>query len=159
MVSFFKQFLNNREGSQLLVQNLLLSSIPKLVMTNQNKILQIPLSMEEIKLATFQLHLDKPPGPNGFQALFFQKCWNIVGKEVTEVIEESRIPRKILREIINTFLVLIPKKEKSVSIVEFQPIALCNTLYKIMVKEMVNRLKRILPSLSLFFHRDQSLKG
>lgn len=33
---------------------------------------------------------EKSPGPDGFQALFYQKCWDILGKDLWEVIEASR---------------------------------------------------------------------
>lgn len=44
-------------------------------------------------------------------------------------------------------MVLIPKKDKAVSMKDFRPIALYNVLYKIMAKVLANRLRAVLPNL------------
>ena len=47
----------------------------------------------------------------------------------------------------NTFITLIPKVKSPSIVFEFQPISLCNTLYKIVSKVVANRLKGILLNL------------
>ena len=49
----------------------------------------------------------------------------------------------------NTFITLIPKVKSPSIVSEFQPLSLCNTLYKIVSKVVANRLKGILPNLIL----------
>ena len=46
-----------------------------------------------------------------------------------------------------TNLVLIPKINSPENINQFHPIALCNVIYKIMAKVLVNGLKQILSSI------------
>jgi hypothetical protein len=48
-------------------------------------------------------------------------------------------------EVNLTYIVLIPRKNNPVSINDFQPISLCNVLYKITSKVSANRLKVVLP--------------
>lgn len=45
-----------------------------------------------------------------------------------------------LERISQTFIVLISKVKNFESIMDFRPISLCNVLYKIIAKTLVNRL-------------------
>jgi hypothetical protein len=47
----------------------------------------------------------------------------------------------------STNIALIPRKKTHVSVTEFRPISLCNVVYKIIAKVLVNRLKMVLPSI------------
>ena len=44
----------------------------------------------------------------------------------------------------STFIALIPKVENPKRVVEFRLISLCNVVYKLIAKVVVNRLKKIL---------------
>ena len=88
----------------------------------------------------------KSLGPDGMLPLFFQQFWPIVGEKVTEAILTCLNTSSILPSINQTFITLISKVKSPVRVSEFHPIALCNTLYKIISKVLANRLKKILPS-------------
>jgi hypothetical protein len=47
-----------------------------------------PYNLEEIKEVVDQMHPIKAPGPgpDGIPALFFQKYWHIVGKDISEKV-------------------------------------------------------------------------
>lgn len=68
-----------------------------------------------------------------------------MGKEISEALEGMRNSRKILRELNNTFITLIQKKEIVDYFEDFRPITLCNTLYKLLTKTIANRLHKLLP--------------
>ena len=53
----------------------------------------------------------------------------------------------IPEEINNTFIDLIPKMASPTELGQFQPISLCNMVYKIAVKVLANKLKRLLPEI------------
>ncbi|GLJ40989.1 hypothetical protein SUGI_0848590 [Cryptomeria japonica] len=144
-VRFFDNILNNTDGSNLRGQLNIINNLPKLINDDHNKCLLKKFSEEEVKSTLMKMNLDKAPSPDGFPTSFFQKCWGFMGPEITEALEGVRNSRKILKEINNTLLALIPKKEKLDSFNDFRPIALCNTLYKLLTKTLAARLQKLLP--------------
>lgn len=86
-------------------------------------------------------------GPDGFQALFFQKNWEIVSQNeydlVLRVLEGKGLPENLN----NTHIVLLPKVDDPESASQFRPIGLCNVIYKIITKVRISRIKPILPCL------------
>ncbi|CAL9233674.1 unnamed protein product, partial [Arabidopsis halleri] len=64
-------------------------------------------------------------------------------KLVLEFFETGLLPR----ELNDALVVLIPKVGKPEKITQFRPISLCNVLFKIITKTMVERLKRVMTKL------------
>jgi len=67
------------------------------------------VEIKEIKTAVFQMNPDKAPGPDGFNAFFFQKNWDIVKNNVIQAVLQFFRTGKILKQLNHTFLTLIPK--------------------------------------------------
>ena len=110
-----------------------------------NDELAAPFQRSEVELAIKQMDPLKAPGPDGMPPLFFQQFWPTVGEDVIEAVLTCLNSGTIPTSINRTFITLIPKVKSSVKFSEFCPIALCNTLYKIISKVLANRLKKILP--------------
>lgn len=60
--------------------------LTSLVTGDMNEELDMEPSREKIKLALFQMHLNKVPEPDGMHALF-QKFWNIVGPDIISFVK------------------------------------------------------------------------
>lgn len=108
-------------------------------------------SPHEIKSTIFDMFNQKAPGPDGLPALFYKKYWSTVGHTVTEAIQSFFTLGRLLKEVNNSFIVLIPKVKNPSFVNHFRPISLCNTIYKTISKLLVSRLcplldKLILPS-------------
>jgi hypothetical protein len=67
--------------------------------------------------------------------------FDILGLELLEVVEESRLKGKVNGALNATFLALIPKTNKPDSFVGFRPISLCNLIYKLITKIIATRIK------------------
>lgn len=89
----------------------------------------------------------KALGPDGFEALFYQKNWDNVAPSVNKMVLPI-LEGKGFREHLNeTNIVLILKVDKPKLLSQFRPTGLCNIAYKIVTKALVNRIKPHLPLL------------
>ncbi|KAA3477396.1 reverse transcriptase [Gossypium australe] len=102
-------------------------------------ILEADMTNEEIRSALFSMGSLKTPGPDGFHALFYQN----VCRSVCGVFSDWSISSSVNK----TFLVLIPKTKAPESMAQFRPISLCNVLYKVVTKVILNRFKLVFPLL------------
>jgi hypothetical protein len=89
----------------------------------------------------------KAPGPDGFPARFFQQNWGIMKEEITSAVREFFRSGFMPDGVNDTAVVLIPKILHPEKLVDFRPISLCNVVYKIVSKCMVNRLRPLLGEL------------
>lgn len=144
-VRFLKSLLS--EESYIFNDNFA-SSIPQLITDEDNAMLMAPFFIQEVKNVVFSMSPNKAPSPNGFTALFFQKCWSFLGEDLYLFLEEARCNRSMLRELKTSLIALISKSENPKSFVDFRPIALCNTLYKIITKAIFLRLAKLIPRIS-----------
>ncbi|KAA3460557.1 reverse transcriptase [Gossypium australe] len=119
----------------------LLEGISTNISSEINSVLLSMYSREEIQKALKGMGPTKAPGFDGFPALFFQKYWHIVGKDVETfylgVLNEGRDFESTNR----TDIVLIPKSSHPTNLVDFRPISLCTILYKLVAKTIANKLQ------------------
>ena len=89
----------------------------------------------------------KAPGLDGLHAGFYQQFWGDVGnsvcKEVLDIFECGKVP-DYLNE---TFITLIPKCQSPESLNNYRPISLCNSIYKVVSKIIVNRIRPLIGKL------------
>ena len=124
-----------------------LNTIPHKVTSKMQEYLSRDYSADEIKAALFQMGPTKAHGPDGMNALFYQKFWYIVGDDVITAMLDFLNSGLMLLEINYTHIVLIPKINVPEKISDYKPISLCNVMYKLISKVLANRLKTILPHL------------
>lgn len=102
---------------------------------------------EEITKMIFRLNTNKAPGPDGLTSGFFKASWSLLGDEVAQSIIHFFHTSFLPSSTNSTILALIPKRPGASAISDFRPIALLNTIYKVISRLLVKRLKPILPSL------------
>lgn len=121
--------------------------ITKTISDKGRDFLDKSVTQEEISQAVFSIGVFKAPGPDGFQAGFFQRYWSTVGPDIIEFMENFFVGKKDLSNINYTFIVLIPKKPNPTDTGHYHPISLCNVLYKVISKVMTNCLHTVIGKL------------
>ena len=104
-------------------------------------------SNAEIYEALKSLKLYKAPGPDGLHAGFFQRHWNYVGDSVKDEVRNIFLSCENPAFLNQTLIALIPKQKGPETINHFRPISLCNTIYKLVTKILVQRLRPYMPNL------------
>ena len=99
------------------------------------------VSEEEIKAAMWSLKPFKALGPDGVHAGFFQRFWLVVGKLVMEEIKMVFAEKRVPEYLNKTHISLIPKVQGPKMLGNYRPISLCNSMYKVLTKIIVVRLR------------------
>lgn len=96
---------------------------------------------DEIKAALWSMKAFKAPELNGLHAGFFQCFLLIIGsfvrEEAKKIFRDKRMPEYLNK----THIALIPKVQGPESFNNYRPISLCNSVYKIITKIIVARLR------------------
>ncbi|GAA0170634.1 hypothetical protein LIER_24857 [Lithospermum erythrorhizon] len=100
---------------------------------------------EEVKKCLFSMVGTKAPGLDRMSAIFFQHYWDTVKDDLVNMVLLFLNNGIFLKKFNFTHITLIPKVERPISMGQFRPIALCNTVVKVISKALAIRLKNFLP--------------
>ena len=67
-----------------------------------------------------------------------------MGDDVTAIVLKALNTGVVHESLNTTFITLIPKIKHPKKVSHFRPISLCNVIYKLISKVVVNRLKKVL---------------
>ncbi|KAF7150605.1 hypothetical protein RHSIM_Rhsim02G0226500 [Rhododendron simsii] len=134
-----------RDGDR--VNPSLLATIKTKLTDVQRQELDRPITPDEIRKAMFQMDGRKAPGPDGFVAAFYQENWDWMGMDIVQASLAFFESGFMLKELNQTLITLIPKVPNPQCVSDFRPISLCNVLYKVLSKVLVNRLRLVLRDL------------
>ena len=86
-----------------------LDVVPNMVTEEMYEVFSGEFTVDEVKVALFQMGPTKAPGPNDMNAIFYQKFWYIVGDDVVIAVLDFLNNGNMLLEINHTNIVIIPK--------------------------------------------------
>eukprot|EP00253_Pinus_taeda_P009631 PITA_09631 len=147
LMEHHKEILAEPQADRMRAIHEICSAIPSLVTEDQNKALMRAVNLEELEEVVKSMKKGTAPGPDGFTVDFYQAGWHFLGKEILDLVEESRINQKVWLALNSTFFSLIPKGDNLEEANGFRPIALCNVIYKMITSLIAKRLKPLLDNL------------
>ncbi|WOK97464.1 hypothetical protein Cni_G06172 [Canna indica] len=118
----------------------------KLSWRNQEELTK-SFSSEEIWKALSDMGRGKASGPDDFTVEFFIHYCSLLKFSVQEAFKDFECNAIIPSSWGESCLVFNPKKEDPKTITDYRPIALCNVVYKILSKLLVNWLKPLISGL------------
>ncbi|GAA0156707.1 hypothetical protein LIER_14134 [Lithospermum erythrorhizon] len=144
-VEYFKHLCHSEE--QEIDETLFEDCIPTLADQQDNAMLTNIPTLEEIKDAVFSLDKACAAGADGFNGVFFQTFWEVIGVDMHQAIAHFFRGHQLPQGITSTVLCLIPKCQGAKTWKEYRPISLCTFLNNVITKVLNSRLARLLAKL------------
>ncbi|XP_042952180.1 uncharacterized protein LOC122289263 [Carya illinoinensis] len=141
-VSHFQNFLTGEGPMEVLDLSSLISPV---VFEEENQEIIKEPSEDEVWAALKFIPKLSSPGLDGFGSEFYLQCWPIIKWDVLEAAPDFFRGTGLPRFYSTSYIVLIPKVQDPYNFDMFRPISLCNVIYKMFSKILVNRLASVLP--------------
>ncbi|CAL1406862.1 unnamed protein product [Linum trigynum] len=109
--------------------------------------LLLPFTGADIFKAIQDMKPFQAPSPDGFQAIFYQRSWQVVGKALIDLALSFFSTGVLPEEEVESTVVLIPKVDHPEMVSQLRPISLNNVCLKAIIKVITNRLKPIMKKL------------
>ena len=88
----------------------MVDDIPQLG-TDENEVLTAPFMEKEVFEAISQMKNNKAPGPDGFSAEFYKRCWHIIKGDLLPMFQDLFEGNRQLFHLNFGTVTLLPKKE------------------------------------------------
>lgn len=126
----------------------LINESDKIILEQQAKLIEEPLSIEELTTALMELNDGKTPGTDGLTTEFYKHFWPLLSQPLLEALQYAKDQGKLHASARRGIVTQIPKKDKDSRYIQNQrPITLLNVDYKILAKVLVNRMQKVLETL------------
>ncbi|KAK3199551.1 hypothetical protein Dsin_022966 [Dipteronia sinensis] len=113
----------------------------------QEIMLEEEFTHEEVWEAISSCDGNKARGPDGLNLNFIKSNWDNIRDDFLGFLKEFHKDGEIVKHLNRTFIVLIPKIGKPERMLDFRPISLVDSLYKVLLKVLADRLRRVMNSI------------
>ncbi|WMV47061.1 hypothetical protein MTR67_040446 [Solanum verrucosum] len=103
-------------------------------------------AVKDVKHVMFKINCNKSPGLNGYGSRVFKASWEI-RTDIIDVVMDFFKNGKMLKQINNTCIALIPKVVDPEFVSQYMPISCCTVIYKCISKMICLRLKDVVTHL------------
>ncbi|KAL3694197.1 hypothetical protein R1sor_007848 [Riccia sorocarpa] len=136
----------------------LLANVDNKISREEKVLLDEVPTEKEITDSLHILPAGKSPGPDGISREVMTTLWPIVGKSFCEAVIDFWESGDLLPYFKDGLLFLLPKVEDPLTLAQWRPITLLNTIYKVIAKLIAARLAIVLPG-RIQFEQQGFIKG
>ena len=140
-IKYFSHIFKDDNQSNILAQLNVIKLFPSMLTKEGADYLIEEVTIGEIEGALKTFKKDKTPGPDEWPVEFFLEFFDLIGGDLLNAVECSRLTGRVTPSLKYTFLSLIPEKNKPITFANYRPISLCNLVYKLITKIIALRLK------------------
>lgn len=115
----------------------------KTIMHVDREMLDVPITIEEIKSAIWCSGGDKSPGPDGYTFKILKHNWDLMQHDITRFVSYFERHGKFAFGCNASFITLIPKMKDPLLLADYRPINLIECMYKVVAKVLASILKRV----------------
>ena len=106
------------------------------------------ISERECKKMVGEMNKNKSPGSDGLTTEFYQAYWELIGRDLTETLNNIYLKGELTKTMKESIITLIYKeKGDKRQLKNWRPISLLNTDYKILTKVLAKRLGGVMSKL------------
>jgi hypothetical protein len=109
----------------------------------ENEILSVDFTEEEVCEAITNMERNKTPGPDGFPVEFYQIFWSILQNDLMRLFADFQRGNLQPFRLNYGTIILLPNKESAIQIQQYRPICLLNVSFKIFTKVGTNRVTKV----------------
>ena len=128
-------------------QEWFLQYVSKCLTSNEQILLESVVTQKELFETIKDMNLNKAPGIDGIPIEFYLKYWNIIKKEIIEVIRNNVKGTLLNDKQRKAIITLLPKDGDQSMLKSWRPVSLICCDVKIVAKILANRLKPLIYSL------------
>ncbi|KAK2642619.1 hypothetical protein Ddye_024382 [Dipteronia dyeriana] len=99
---------------------------------------------ENVLLALKDCDGNKAPGSDDLNLNFIKGKWASIEEDFLNFLKEFHKDGLIIKHLNRNFLALIPKIHNPTYLSDYRPISLVGALYKLLIKVLANRLKKVM---------------
>ena len=111
ITNYYKQLFGPPEENFVSLDESRVDDVPQLE-TDENEILTAPFTEKEVFEAIAQMKNNKAPGPDGFPAEFYKKCWHFIKGDLMPMFQEFFEGQLQLFKLNFGTITLLPKKTR-----------------------------------------------
>ena len=143
-VQHFSELFSDDGKTNIKAQLKVVRLYPSFVQEEDRELFLTAFTLQDVEGVLKGFKKDKSLGPDGWPVEFYVHFFDLIGKDILNVIEDSRLDGRVTGALNATFITLIPKCDKPTTLGDFRPISLCNLIYRTISKLATIRLKVIL---------------